>query len=91
MAIITHPFHPLQGQSFQILTTRKIAGREAFSMKTSQGVLSIPREWTDKADPDPYRFLLTPPPILSFTQLRLMANLINDLSLNNLSPKEVDS
>jgi len=94
LAIITHPFHPLLGQSFEILSTRKVSGREVFSLRSTarSGLLAIPREWTDKADPDPYKVLPTPPPILSFPQLQLLTEFINNRSSGDVSTKKgVDS
>jgi Family of unknown function (DUF5372) len=51
-ATITHPFHPLKGQRFDILKTRRLGGVDTLILRGSQrGTFSVPREWTDLADP----------------------------------------
>jgi hypothetical protein len=39
----------------------------------------VPREWTDKADPNPYSALSGPLPLLSFVYLQQLAALISIL------------
>ena len=63
---ITHPFHPLRGRRLEVYSSSR--KREVFFLKDlfRQGKIVIPRDWTDKADPDPYQSLsLTshPPPL----------------------------
>jgi len=51
-AKITHPFHPFHGQSFQILKTQNISGIETISLKhRKRESFTVPREWTDQAEP----------------------------------------
>lgn len=67
---ITHPFHPLCGRKFEILTTREYQGQDIFSLKSDQqGAFGIPREWTDRADPCPYNDLDIPPPLFALHAL----------------------
>ncbi|MFC1612075.1 DUF5372 family protein [Myxococcota bacterium] len=76
-AEITHPFHPLRGQRFPVLKSRKYAERDLLSLKGShRGTVVVPRDWTDKADPDPYSGLERPAPILSFEHLCQLADLV---------------
>lgn len=53
---ITHPFHPLQGKRLEVsYFYRK---QEAFLLKDpSYKNTIIPRDWTDRADPDPCQSL----------------------------------
>jgi hypothetical protein len=54
-AEISHPFHPLRGRRFEVLKKRRIAGVDTLILRElERGTLSIPREWTDWADPSPY-------------------------------------
>jgi hypothetical protein len=77
---ITHPFHPRRGQRFYILKIRHVAGRDIFSLKdTEHGTLTIPRDWTNKADPDIYGGLIFPAPIHSRKRLLDLFNLIEQL------------
>jgi Family of unknown function (DUF5372) len=59
--VITHPFHPLVGQRFAILKVRKIAGQDVLSLyDEKRGSLTMPRAWTDQAEPSPYAGLPAP-------------------------------
>jgi hypothetical protein len=81
-ATITHPFHPLRGMRFEILFCRTFNDRDIFSLKdTPEGIVpTIPRDWTDRADPDPYQFLCDYHfPTLSLLHLVHLADLINVL------------
>lgn len=50
-----HPFHPLQGQTFRFVVTKKLWGEERVSFELPDGsVCSVPTGWTDTAPPDPY-------------------------------------
>ena len=61
-AEIVHPFHPLRGRRFEVLKKRRIAGVDTLILRElERGTLSIPREWTDWADPSPYDALTRPP------------------------------
>jgi len=52
---IVHPFHPLSGKRFPILKSRRVRGVECLVLKGSEsGTFSVPREWTDRAEPDRY-------------------------------------
>ena len=51
-AEIRHPFHPLRGQRFQVLKTRRVAGCETLILRDLAHVtFTIARDWTDWADP----------------------------------------
>ena len=45
---ITHPYHPLRGQSFDVIKIRKLNGFRNYSLRTTSGVISIPESWTDQ-------------------------------------------
>ena len=45
---VTHPFHPLKGQSFEILVVRKNWDEDRVSYLGAEGRLrTLPIEWTD--------------------------------------------
>jgi hypothetical protein len=49
-----HPFHPLRGQTFELLALRNNWGGDRVSYLGSQGRLrTLPVEWTDVHSPDP--------------------------------------
>jgi len=45
---VTHPFHPRHNQEFQVLKTRKVAGRLTLILQDKkQGSFAIAADWTD--------------------------------------------
>jgi hypothetical protein len=51
-AEIRHPFHPLRGQRFPVLKTRRVAGTDTLLLRhVERGSFSIAREWTDWGAP----------------------------------------
>lgn len=49
---ITHPFHPLRGQRFLVLKSRRVAGVETLILAdVARGSFGIAREWTDWGAP----------------------------------------
>lgn len=86
---VTHPFHPWNGQRFQILS-RNPNNQNILNVRTSTGKKTIiPLDWTDRADPSPYQILENLSPILSFPHLQQMVKLVASLdqATNN---REVD-
>lgn len=78
---VTHPFHPLKDSSLQILSTKRFNQKDILSLKTLTGsIVAIPRDWTDKADPDPYEILADLSPVLSFSHLKQLAELVANLN-----------
>jgi len=50
---VTHPFHPLRGQSFDLLAVRNNWGGDRVSYLGTEGRLrTLPLEWTDVHTPD---------------------------------------
>lgn len=45
---ITHPFHPLRGQTFPILKIRVVNHVHLYSLDTTRGVVCVPEAWTDR-------------------------------------------
>ena len=79
-AEITHPFHPLHGKSFPILKTRSVAGIETLILLgSSRGTFSVPKEWTDRADPSPHNSLNEPAPLFDGHCLLALVTLIQEL------------
>lgn len=83
-ATITHPFHPLKGQRFKILSGKTFNNRDIFNLQASPhetNTIAIPREWTDRGEPNPYQDdAIDSAPILSFLHLQQLAELINVLT-----------
>jgi len=52
---ITHPFHPLYGESFELVTYRRNWGLDRVSYHDDTGKLcSIPAQWTSVYSPEPF-------------------------------------
>jgi hypothetical protein len=76
-ARITHPFHPLRGQAFRILKTRKVATQDTLILQgTNAGTFAVPSDWTDRADPAVFSGRELPAPILSFPHLLELVRLL---------------
>jgi len=51
-ATVTHPFHRLRGQTFEVLKTRRLSGQESLSLRhPERGTFAMLRNWTDWAPP----------------------------------------
>jgi Family of unknown function (DUF5372) len=76
---ITHPFHPLRSQSFKILKSKKVCGKDIFSLRDSHGLLHVvPRDWTSLATPSSLADIL--PAILHFDSLLALCDLIQEIN-----------
>ena len=52
---ITHPFHPFRGNRYPVVKSKKWERRDLLSLAVAgRGTLCVPREWTDRADPEVY-------------------------------------
>lgn len=85
-AEIIHPFHPLRGGRFEVLKKRRVAGVDTLILRElERGTLSIPREWTDWADPTPYDSLTRPPHRLAADCLFELVALLDALAASSPS------
>ncbi len=91
-AEISHPFHPLRGRRFEVLKKRRIAGVDTLILRElERGTLSIPREWTDWADPTPYDALTRPPHRLAADSLFELVALLDALAASRPSSPGKDT
>ena len=87
-AKITHPYHPLRGQRFPILKTRRVSGVDTLVLRgSSMGTFAVPQEWTDKGRFCLHITLPNKPPILDFQCLLTLREILNSLGS---SKKKVD-
>ena len=88
-AEISHPFHPLRGRQFEVLKKRRVAGVDTLILRElERGTLSIPREWSDWADPTPYDALTRPPLRLAAECLFELVALLEALAASVPPPRE---
>ena len=51
--MITHPFHPLRNQRFEVLKTRRVAGTDTLILRhPDRGSYTVAQEWTDWGPPE---------------------------------------
>ena len=51
-ATVTHPFHRLRGQTFEVLKVRRLSGQDSLSLRDPErGTFAMPRDWRDWAPP----------------------------------------
>jgi len=74
---ITHPFHPLSGQTFPLLSQRFAWGEERvfFADPQTQQVRSLPLAWTNLALPDPFLVVAAGKAVLRWNDLQQLAQL----------------
>jgi hypothetical protein len=84
---ITHPFHPLRGKRFKVLAFKNFNNCDILSLQLSdqnqdvgRGVVAVLRDWTDKADLNPYQNTEDVAPILSCFHLYQLSELVDTLS-----------
>ena len=91
-AEISHPFHPLRGRRFEVLKKRRVAGVDTLILRElERGTLSVPREWTDWADPSPYDSLTPPSHRLSADCLFELVALLDALAASSPSSPGKDT
>lgn len=85
-AEVRHPFHPLRGQRFPVLKTRRVGGTETLILREAdRGSLAVRREWTDW---DTGAVCEASSPRLAFESLVELAQLVERLS--HPAPAEID-
>ena len=75
---ITHPFHPLYGHTFPLLSQRFAWGEERvfFLDQETQQVRSLPLAWTSLALPDPFLVVASGKAVLRWSDLHQLAQFL---------------
>jgi len=75
---ITHPFHPLCGQTFPLLSQRVAWGEERvfFADPQTQQVRSLPLAWTNLAPPDPFVVVAAGKAVLRWSDVEQLTQLL---------------
>ena len=95
-AEISHPFQALRGRRFEVLKKRRVAGVDTLILRElERGTISVPREWTDWADPSASDALTLPPQRLAADCLFELVALLDALhasrpSCSGKDPQEKD-
>ena len=82
---ITHPFHPLYGQQFDLLAYRRSWGNvEAVDLQDDHGgVLAIPLAWTDACESDAFVVIAAGRSFFRVEDLVRLVELVEELSRAN--------
>ena len=82
---ITHPFHPLSGQTFPRLSQSYAWGEERvfFSDPQSHKVRSLPLAWTSLAPPDPFVVVAGDKAVLRFEDLQQLIQFLRQEQTHN--------
>jgi hypothetical protein len=52
---VTHPFHPLSGRTYEVVSVRQTWGEyRVFYYDEAGALAAVPAPWTDVAAPDPF-------------------------------------
>jgi len=77
---VTHPFHPLAGQQFELFSTAQNCGEERVYYLDDVGELvSIPAQWTDAVPVDPFVAVAAGRSALRVTELLRLVKAVRDL------------
>jgi hypothetical protein len=77
---VTHPYHPLCGQSFELVVQRNEYGAERVFYRESDGRLRfLPASWTSLAAPDPFVIAAAGRTHLRLEDLIRLAELMREL------------
>ena len=77
---IRHPFHPLCGQTFLLLSQRVAWGEERvfFSDTHTHQIRSLPLAWTDLALPDPFLVVAEGKAVLRFSDVQELTQFLRE-------------
>ena len=78
---MTHPFHPLLGQAFELVGYAHTWGehRVFFRLPGDEQVRSMPAGWTDVEGPDPFLVLAAGRTCLRVDELVALVRLLDEL------------
>lgn len=86
--IITHPYHPLKGQSYFILKVKEVNGIRRYSLRTDSGVICVPESWTDRQVQQKFNLDSNMIPFDAFTlkEVAQLLGTLEDFSVNLSNP-----
>lgn len=82
---ITHPFHPLSGQTLLLLSQSYAWGEERvfFADPQTHKVRSLPLAWTNLALPDPFLIVAGDKAVLRFEDLQQLVQFLRQEQTRN--------
>jgi uncharacterized protein DUF5372 len=80
MVRITHPFHPLFGREYGLVTYRKTWGEDRVYFHNEAGqFVGLPAHWTDFYPADPFLVVAAGRSLFRATELAVLAQIIERL------------
>jgi Family of unknown function (DUF5372) len=75
---ISHPFHPLSGRTFPLLSQGQVWGEERvfFADPQTQHMRSLPLAWTNLALPDPFLVVARGQAVLRWSDLHQLVQFL---------------
>ena len=74
---VTHPFHPLSGQSFEFVKRQRSWRADlVFFLDAAGELVSVPAEWTDAVAPDPFAVIASGRAAFRVEDLAAVAELV---------------
>ena len=87
---VIHPFHPLFGQEFELISYSHSWGEERVSFHDQEGRLrSLPAIWTSVAAPDPFVVISAGRSLFRVKELLVLASLLRELSRSAATDQSV--
>ncbi|WP_164821822.1 DUF5372 family protein, partial [Paenibacillus koleovorans] len=83
---ISHPFHPLQGHSFPLLSVKEVNGLRRYSLQTSSGVICVPETWINQQPESVLASQSLPFDILTLKDLSRFLRTLEDLPKQAANP-----
>jgi hypothetical protein len=81
---VTHPFHPLKGRSFALVTYRYNWGEDRVYFRDDRGDLTaLPASWTNVAPKDPFREVAGGRCVLRFVDLLELVALARQIAVRD--------
>ena len=89
MIRITHPFHPLFGRQYRLVTYRKTWGEDrVYFHNEAERLVAVPAQWTDLFPADPFQTMAAGKAYFRPVELLQLAELIDKLA-SEPSPESV--
>jgi len=89
---VTHPFHPLSGRSFELISQRQAWGepRAFFQDPPNPELRSIPVRWTNLALPDPFLLIAQGRTLLRFIDAQRLSEVLRAAAAGQQDEEEED-
>jgi len=86
---VTHPFHPLKGRTFTLVTYRNNWGEDRVYFHDDRGNLTVlPASWTSVAPKDPFREVAAGRCLLRFVDLMELLALARQIRERELGVRD---